>query len=145
MQYSKLQFKRIVKTKIRELNKAKLLEQVRSRNYKKIDFDKISSNNFEQKPYLSSLSVPDARLRFKIVGFMTPTVRMNFKSDKHFANKLWACQSCLDKGGIGVRDTQHHILICPAYDKLRQGKDLHSDADLVDYFKSGIDMKMKSA
>ena len=60
MQFSKLQFKRIVKTKIRELNKAKLLEQVRSRNYKKIDFDKISSNNFEQKPYLSSLSVPDA-------------------------------------------------------------------------------------
>ena len=75
---------------------------------------------------------------------MTPTIRMNFQSDKQFAIKLWACQSCFDKGGVGVRDTQHHVLICPAYEKLRQGKNLHSDKELVDYFSSVIKTRMKS-
>ena len=60
MQYLKLQFKKVVKSKIKELNKSKLLDQVVSRNYKKIDYDKISVDNFEQKTYSSNLSLPEA-------------------------------------------------------------------------------------
>ena len=95
--------------KMRELNKAKLLEQVRSRNYKKIDFDKISSNNFEQKPYLSSLSVPDARLRFKIVGFMTPTVRMNSKQIDILQTNFGQVSHVLTKGVLvlGIPNTTY--------------------------------------
>ena len=74
---------------------------------------------------------------------MTPTVKMNFQSDKKFANKLWSCDSCVDKMGIGVRDTQQHVMICPAYNHFRQGKDLSRDKELVEYFRNVIKVRTK--
>ena len=132
--YSKLQFKRIIKPKISELNRNKLIEHSKDKNYKKIDIDKLMSDDFCLKPYFLNLNVSDARLRFKIASCMTPSVKMNFPSDKLFAKQLWACDGCTGDSDVGVRDTQHHILYCRAYDEFRKGKDLSNDADLVDYF-----------
>ena len=39
--YSKMQFKKLVKSKILELNKSKLLELVRSKGYKKVDHNEL--------------------------------------------------------------------------------------------------------
>ena len=61
---------------------------------------------------------------------MTPTVKMNFQSDKQFS-----CENCASTSfsDIGVRDTQTHILLCPGLTNLREGLDLSKDKDLVDY------------
>ena len=133
--YSKLQFKRVVKQKIYELNRNKIIEQAKCKNYKKVNIDKLTSDDFGLKSYFLSLNVTDARLRFKIASFMTPSVKMNFPSNKIFANQLWSCDGCSSESDVGVRDTQHHILNCKAYADYRKGKDFSSDADLVEYFK----------
>ena len=94
------------------------------------------------KPYFKTLNVPDSMMKFKISSFMTPTIRMNFTSDKRFAAELWSCPACRDRPdlvGLSVsRDTQQHVMECEAYDDLRLGKDLDSDQDLVDYFRQVI-------
>ena len=32
-------------------------------------------------------------------------------------------------------ETQTHVIFCPAYTKLREGRDIQSDKDLVNYFR----------
>ena len=139
---SKFQFKSRVKAKIRELNKNKLVEKVRAQ-YKKIDLEKFANDDHKLKPYFKSLSVIEARLRFKIASSMTPTVKMNFQSDKQFSRNLWTCENCASTScsDIGVRDTQTHILLCPGLTNLREGFDLSKDKDLVDYFQAVIKLR----
>ena len=55
---------------------------------------------------------------------------MNRKSDKKFANELWKCNYCLSI------DSQSHIVWCPAFASLREGKNLNDDLDLVNYFQA---------
>ena len=133
--YLKSQFKRIVKSKICELNRNKIIEHTKSKNYKKVDIEKLVKDDFSLKKYFLNLNVSDARLRFKIASFMTPSVKMNFPSDNVFAKQLWACEGCTGDSDVGIRDTQHHILNCRAYVDFRKGKNFSSDTDLVDYFK----------
>ena len=45
-----------------------------------------------------------------------------------FSKDLWLCDIC--RRAI---DTQLHVMICPAYKKLREGKDAGNDEDLVEY------------
>ena len=40
-------------------------------------------------------------------------------------------------------DSQSHVIICEGYKHLREGKDLNSDTDLVDYFKGVISLREK--
>ena len=56
----------------------------------------------------------------KIDSFTTPTVKMNFPSDEELSRQFWACSGCDasdSRGGegIGSRDTQQHIMVCPGY------------------------------
>ena len=55
---------------------------------------------------------------------------MNRKSDKAYDEKLWKCDYCKNL------DSQSHILWCPAFSPLREGKSLSNDQDLVEYFKN---------
>ena len=142
-QYSKVQFKRLVKRKIRELNKSKIIEEVKSKDYKKVNAEKLASDEFELKPYLKTFSVDDARLNFKRISYMTPGIKMNFQSDRLFAKDLWACVGCKKDSILGKRDTQEHVLICPAYEQLRVDKDLSKDKDLVTYFRSVLQLRAK--
>ena len=78
-------------------------------------------------------------MRFKIHSLMTPTVKMNFPSDEEFSRQFWASSGCYasDSGGgegIGSRDTQQHIMVCPGYAEFREGIDLENDRDLAGYF-----------
>ena len=56
-------------------------------------------------------------------------VKMNRKNDPKYAQDLWKCDDCQSM------DSQAHIVWCPAYATLREGKDLKSDADLVEYYQ----------
>ena len=59
---------------------------------------------------------------------MIKTVDLNFPRDKEFASDIWTCWHCPRV------DSQFHVMICPAYDHLTEGKNLDNDQDLVKYF-----------
>ena len=58
---------------------------------------------------------------------MTQYVKMNFRNDHEYAKSLWKCDKCSNI------DTQNHLLWCPYYKELRQGKDLQNNKDLCKY------------
>ena len=140
--YSKEQFKKLVKEKIYELNRCKLLNSIKEKNYKKVYLKSLEKETFKMKGYFKELNVNDSRVRFKIASEMLPSIKMNFQSDKKFTADCWTCDGCSD-GLTDKRDSQNHVLYCEAYEEFRIGKDLSKDQDLVDFFKSVIEHRMK--
>ena len=57
-------------------------------------------------------------------------VKWNYKSDPKFSSDLWKCNSC--QSSI---ETQNHVMFCPAYSSLWEGKDINNDKNLTDYLK----------
>ena len=142
------QWKKVVKTEVLAINRNDILNQMR-KPYKKISLAEHTQEEFQLQPYMSSLSIAEARMKFKLKTGMTPTVRMNFPSDKEFARMIWTCPGCSDDKTVyeeveGIRDTQAHILICPGYSELREDKDLSTDRDLVAYFRNVIQKRLKT-
>ena len=83
-------------------------------------------------------------MRFKIACRMTPTVAMNFQSDRKYCSQLWSCPGCIDdEEGYSSRDTQEHMLACMAYSNFRVGKDLNDDKDLVDYVTKVVNYRLQ--
>ena len=56
--------------------------------------------------------------------------KMNMKGNPKFAAELWRCDDCQSM------DSQSHILWCPAYAPLREGKNLDDDDDLIKYYQT---------
>ena len=110
--------------------------------------EKHQHEPYQVQPYLKSLNIADARLRFKLKTRMAPSVMMNFSSDAEFSKQFWTCPGCgngSDKadGQVGgCRDTQTHIMICPGYAELRQDKNM--DRDLVQYFSQIIKKRLET-
>ena len=113
----------------------KAVREVSEQNIKK-EFDEYSklrhlnspSEKLKLHDYVSNMSLRKARLNFRIRSHMINT-KFNRKSDKKFAAELWRCDQCKSL------DTQSHIVWCPAFSTLREGKDLNNDDDLVSYFQ----------
>ena len=59
---------------------------------------------------------------------MTPA-QFNRKSDPTYSSELWKCDSCQKI------DSQSHILWCPQFSPLREGKNIMDDDDLVQYIQ----------
>ena len=96
--YSKYQWKRLVKLNILNMNKELIIERTAKQNYKKIDIDKLRDDDFVKKSYFKTMNLYDARMRFKFASKMLPTVRMNFQSDSKFMAEGWKCLGCADAG-----------------------------------------------
>ena len=90
--------------------------------------EKIKEESYGQKAYLTELQLNDARLLFRI---RTKNINCKMNQSSSHSNKasLWKCDGC------GYIDTQSHILYCPSYQHLREGKSMDSDKDLVAYFR----------
>ena len=141
--YSKAQWKSLVKNHIREMNKNNILQQIVHEEYKKVDIEQMKNDSFYMKPYMKDMNVHDAR--FKLNAFMTPTVKMNLQSDSEFTRELWTCPGCSEPGDVtGSRDTQRHIMVCTGYENLREDKDLSTDKGLVSYFQQVIKQRQNS-
>ena len=134
--YNKIQWKKLVKQKVTEKNRADLLDNIEN-NYKKLDHKVLKDENGDQQGYLKSLNLPDARLKFALRSKMTKTVQMNYKGEPKYIKNGWKCQDC------DVLDTQDHVTRCPAYQQLRVGKNLSCDKDLVEYFRKIIQIRDK--
>ena len=75
--YSKYQFKQLIKAKNKDHDRTEILEM--ARKYKKIDYDKVAEDDFNMKDYFKMLKVDFARSKFKIISHMMP-LAMNQKS-----------------------------------------------------------------
>ena len=143
--FTKSQWKKLIKDKIRLCNKRSVLDRIKKEGYKKIKLNEMIEDDFKPKKYLAELYVTEARLRFKIKSEMTPTVKMNFPSDTQYTRDLWTCPGCSTPGDVlGSRDTQQHILICLAYEAYREGKDITADKDMVKYFQQVIQNRLEN-
>ena len=144
--YSKEQWRRLVKEEMYQMNKEDLIRD--SICLKKIGYTR--EDKFRRQSYLSEMNVLDARLMFKIRTNMVPTVQMNFMSDAGFEENLWTCSGCSHLSSSvsvihGNRDTQQHIVTCPGYTSLRDGRNLNCESDLVNYFRDVLKVRSSGA
>jgi len=121
---SKECWKKKVKVAVRKKSEERVKEDML--NYSKLKEIGKSEESLGTKDYLKNMSLRYSRTMFRIRSFMT-NVKMNKKSDKTYAEALWKCDFCKSL------DSQSHILWCPAFSPLREGKSLNSDLDLVKY------------
>ena len=134
--YTKFQWARLIKSKIHDKNKTDILSQMST--YSKLDFEKLSSEEYGMKNYLSSMKISEARTMFSARSSMLSTVQYNFKNHPEYKANAYKC-----KCGDHV-DTQSSLLTCKLYSHLREGLDLlHSDSDLVKYYQLVISERQK--
>ena len=79
----------------------------------------------------------DSRVKFKWRTQMIDC-KFNYKSDPVNSAELRRCDSCQTS-----IDTQDHILWCPSYSELREGKDIKNDRDLIEYMKKVLKIRDK--
>ena len=123
---SNKQWKSRVKQVIWKKNENEL--KSRLKEYSKLKGEDILEEDFEKKDYIKSMVLQDSRKMIRIRS-KTTRAKMNMKSNENFSRDLWRCDDC------GNLDTQSHILWCPVYAQLREGKDINVEKDMVTYFR----------
>ena len=134
--WNKSQWKRVVKKRINEKCESELKESMKA--YSKLKDGPMPKEQFKMKNYIKEMTVEDARTNFSIRSLMY-RAKFNYRSDPKNADELWKCSSCMS----GHIESQSHILHCEAYSELREGKDLKSDDDLVQYMKNVLIIREK--
>ena len=89
--------------------------------------ENLLGETFERKEYFGSKVVKQVRSMFSFRSHMYPC-KLNFSHEPKFQQDLWVCDSCQS-----AIDTQSHVMICPAYSTLRQGKDIFNNKDVAEY------------
>ena len=128
--YSKLAWKKLVKKAIHKKSENLLRSEIQE--YSKLRDITSESENLDLKEYVKNMTMRQARTKFKLRSHMLD-VKMNRKSDKRYSDTLWRCDFCLSL------DSQSHIMWCPAFSSLREGRNIEDDKDIVSY----IDQVMK--
>ena len=146
--------KRKVKIYTRSLARTELVNEIQ--NYKKFNHSELSSEPLKRKSYLSSLSLENARMRFRVASSFVNSVRTNF-SRKYEKTSL-ACPSCSvtresettnhseANSQEPIRDTQAHLLSCPGYSDL-QGEqfDPKNDQMLAEFFTNVVQRRIENS
>ena len=125
--------KTVINEAVRKSNEEKLL--IDMQNYSKLK-DKVTGD-FERQPYFDNKKVVEARTMFRINSGTFPC-KMNMRSDPKYSSELWFCDSCESK-----IDSMSHVTICPAYQPLREGKNIESDKDLIEYMTAVMKIRTK--
>ena len=130
---TKAQWKVEVKSKIKELNRAEILHQIK--RYRKLDYFDLKHEQYELKPYLKTMNLCDARTMFRIRSQMILQVKLSCMNDEVYANENYACEEC------GCISSYSHIKWCPGYEHLRKYKDLNNPTHLVHYFQEVMKLR----
>ena len=127
---SKVQFKKLVRERIKKKDKEELL--IRMKNSKKFSFFSHKEEDFETKPYFKTMKLQDSRTMFGIRSMTTQTIKTHQMSNNDFAKKLWQCE-------CGATDTICHVKRCTLFEELRANLDIENDDnDLVKYFQEVV-------
>ena len=97
----------------------------------------MKAESYGEKSYISDMKLQDARVNFSLRSRMYDC-KMNSLNNPVFKAEMWRCDSCWS-----CVDSQSHILYCPAYQQLREGKSLSSDQDIVSYSKEILAIRLK--
>ena len=103
------------------------------KKYSKLE--ELKHEEFGTKEYLKELNVEQIRTKFRHRTRMTK-IKLNFKNEKQNSVDNWLCNSC-----ERAVESNSHILWCPAYAKLRVGKNLQSDSDLTSYISQVLKIR----
>ena len=155
---------------VQELNRIELLEEIK--RYKKLEFEKMTKDEFKRKDYFSNLNLEDVRLKFKQTSKVIPTVRSHFK--RKYKERSLKCPSCKefrdettlqeelhspsanihpleslanqeDETSQKDMDTSFHLLYrCPAFREFRINKNFDNDQDLCDFLRQVIEYRMEN-
>ena len=117
------EFKMILKKEIKNYNEKVLRHELK--DLKKLE--EYKEEPYERKQYLKNLTLEEIRTKFRMRTKMIDA-KFNYKNKSNYRRELWMCDSC--KRAI---ESQSHLLWCPAYQHLREGKSLDSDKDLTQY------------
>ena len=129
----KSKWESMVKKAVREVHERELKESVES----KTKLEEIKNQGVKVKEYFSGRNIVDTRMMFRIRTRMIE-LKANFKNNQKFKKEGWKCEGC----GKEV-ETNGHVMNCIAYEHVRDGKDLTSDEDLVQFFKEVMKMRMQ--
>ena len=129
---NKYKWKKIVKEKLQEECENYFHSELHKFEKNK---DTMTEERFEKRDYVQKMTMIDAQTWFKYRAHMTE-IKYNYKNDPKFSKELWKCDSCMS-----AIETQSHILWCPAYQELRAGQSMDSDADLVNYIKEVLKIR----
>ena len=96
--------------------------------------DLLNSDLTKPQPYFGSSCMAEARLGFRIQSMM---IVCPGNMRKKFTGRM-ECEACLawrEEGEVPVVATQSHLTECPAYSRLRVGRDLTASYnDVINYF-----------
>ena len=135
-QTTKQRWTKLVNAAIFDWNRLQLLQDIKAK-FIKLDYDTLKDEKYEMKEYMKKLNMNNARMKFRIRTKMVENIGFNFSSDNKYASRLWQCSHCENI------DSQSHVLVCVGFKHLREGKDLKSDKDLVNYFREVISLRDK--
>ena len=124
--YSKYRWRCLIKSRIHDKNRLDILTEVQS--YKKLDYDKLVTEEYGLQPYLKNMTVPLARTCFASRAMMLSSVQMNFKNNPEFRANDYRC-------GCGEYDHQVHLTSCPQYKHLKEGLNMETDTGLVRFYQ----------
>ena len=127
------QFKSILKNQIKLFNEKSLKDDMK--DMKKLD--ECKKDVYGLKNYFKELKTDEILIKFRIRTNMLDT-KFNYKNKKDYSNELWVCDSC-----ASAIETQSHLLWCPSYQHLRQGKKIDDDHDLVIYMRDVLQIRQE--
>ena len=130
---SKLTWKRLVNCAIVKYEESNLRNIISEKS--KLKDGPLSSESFEPKEYISRLNLSKSRVKFLLRSKMLDA---KFNYSAKYENELWQCDSC-----CSAIETQSHLVFCPAYARLREGKNLNNDEHLIEYIQKVMDIRTK--
>ena len=132
-QYSKWQFKQMIRKRISVKNREDLFSW--ARDYKKIKLETYDQN-LKIKDYVKELSLAKARLIFRRnCGFLS-TIRMNFKQNKKYKKEKYRCPDCTKLNPTQTHiDDQDSLISCEGNKDLRSDLNLNDLGQLAEYFR----------
>ena len=135
LKINKYKWKKLIKEKIKENCVKSFLKDLDK--FEKLKNGPMRYEQFKKKDYINDMTMSDAQIFYKFRSNMT-NVKFNYKNDQNYSRELWKCDSCMS-----AIETQSHILYCPAYQELREGKSIDNDEDLVKYISEVFKIRDK--
>ena len=159
--YSKYQWKREIKSKMKQKNLEETLQWIKE--YKKINYEQCRNEEYRMKEYFNTMKLSDIRMNFRRRYYMIQTIRLNFKGNKKYKSEGYRCPDCFalcqaesDTASpqnvssfslVGqdntppsdprqvAEDSQEHVQSsCLGNKDLRDGRDLDKTVELLAFF-----------
>ena len=126
---SKWQMKKMVREYVQNLNRRQLLDEIR--HYKKLNYDKLSSEKFERKAYFKEQNLVNSRILFRASSRLVPTILGNYPSKFRRQGRSLTCPSCsapspnlsgnssMNNFSFPLHSQTHVLTECPLVSDLR--------------------------